>query len=164
MHRLLTLLTLLLTGLSAMPAEAGIWEDLAGHWIGTGEVRGMSAQIDLRFRMTLDGRGRHLEFRNHMHGADGTSWLFSAEALYLCPSEDKCTGHWYDSRGVVLPLAVTTLADRVVVDWGDGGTERGRTTYSLEDEGTLSVLDEVAGKDGEMRMFGRTLLSRKNTQ
>jgi hypothetical protein len=142
-------------------AHAGAWESLEGRWHGEGTVRGMHAQIELVFRPALESRGRHLAFRNRMRGEDGVHWLFVAEALYRCDDAGACTGHWYDSRGMVLPLSATQHADRVVVEWGDAATERGRTHYVLEADGSLAITDEVRGEDGEWRAFGETRATRR---
>ena len=142
--------------LAAGGAHADAWESLHGRWTGAGEVSGMAAEVELEFRETLDGHGRHLTFANWMTAKDGKEWMFRAEALYLCDEAGVCRGHWYDSRGVVLPLAGVTHADRIVVDWGDTTTERGRTTYLVTPDRRLEVTDEVLGKDGRWRVFGRT--------
>lgn len=144
----------------ALPAQAGVWEALEGCWTGTGEVNGMAAEVTLRFRPALEGRGHHLDFRNRMRAADGTPRPFAAEAFYLCDGRPACTGHWYDTRGVILPLTATAQDDRLVVEWGDASSERGRTTYRLRPDG-LEITDEVLGKEGKWRVFGRTKATRR---
>ena len=148
-------LALALLALSTGAAHADAWDRLYGRWTGRGEVSGMAAEVELEFRRTLDGQGRHLSFANRMTGNDAAVWMFRAEALYLCDSAGACRGHWYDNRGIVLPLAVVTHEDRVVVDWGDDATERGRTTYRLAADTRLEIIDEVIDKDGTSRIFGR---------
>ncbi|WP_146910444.1 hypothetical protein [Arenimonas daejeonensis] len=166
---LLLMLTACLSGpTAARPSEQAVaadappataWAALAGTWRGSGEVRGMAAEVTLEFRESLGGRGRHLRFENLMRGEDSQAWPFRAEALYLCDPAGACRGHWYDSRGMVLPLAATATPDRVVVDWGDADTERGRTTYALTGN-QLRITDEVLGKDGVWKVFGRTVARR----
>jgi len=144
--------------LSAGGAKADAWDQLYGRWTGTGEVNGMAAEVELEFHRTLDGHGRHLRFANRMIAAkDGKEWLFRAEALYLCDESGDCRGHWYDSRGAVLPLVVASHDDRVVVEWGDMTTERGRTTYRVTEGSSLEITDEVLSKDGGWKVFGRTI-------
>ncbi len=149
-------LVLALLALAAGGARADAWDALYGRWSGTGEVNGMAAAMELEFRKTLDGQGRHLSFANRMTAKDGQEWMFRAEALYLCDAAGACRGHWYDSRGMVLPLVVASHDDRVVVDWGDAATERGRTTYRVTADRRLEVMDEVLAKDGSWKVFGRT--------
>lgn len=140
-------------------ARAEVWERLAGRWHGTGEVRGMAATLTLAFAPALGGRAHRLSFDNRMRAADGREWPFAAEAVYLCDGGAACRGHWYDTRGAILPLAAREQADALVVDWGDAASERGRTTYRLDAE-ALEVTDEVLGKDGEWKVFGRSRLAR----
>ena len=60
----------------------------------------------------------------------------------------------------MLPLTAAARADRLVVDWGDAATERGRTTYALQKGGSLAITDEVRDADGGWRRFGQTLVTR----
>ncbi len=156
MHRLILAVCLLFSG--QVHAE-NIWTILNGHWKGSGEVSGMTASIALRFRPAFGGRGYHLDFENRMRGQDDKEWVFAAEALYRCDPQGACSGHWYDSRGMVLPLKTTAEKDRLVVEWGDDKTERGRTTYRLDADG-LRITDEVLAKDGTWKVFGTTFAKR----
>lgn len=161
MHRPMMVMSLLLLLLvSGRASAADIWQALTGRWQGSGEVSGMAATISLRFRSAFGGRGYHLDFENSMRDKSQKTWQFSAEALYRCDPAGACRGHWYDSRGMVLPLNASVENDRLVVEWGDASTERGRTTYRL-DEDTLRITDEVLGKDGAWKVFGTTSAERK---
>lgn len=157
MSRLAVLALLLLP--AQVSAADDLWKRLAGRWQGSGEVSGevsgMSASIELRFRPAFGGRGHHLTFDNRMRGKNDKVWPFAAEALYLCDAQGACRGHWYDSRG----MKATTASDRLVVEWGDADTERGRTTYRLDGEG-MAITDEVLAKDGVWKVFGQTTATR----
>ena len=144
-------------------ARADVWESLSGRWAGSGEVSGMAANIELEFREALDGRGHHLSFFNRMRAADGKTWPFRAEAFYLCDNNGACSGHWYDTRGMTLPLRTASHEDRLVVEWGDENTERGRTTYRVDADGKLRITDELRGKDGAWKVFGNTAATRVAT-
>jgi hypothetical protein len=160
MRRSMLAICLLLPLLVSRQASAAeVWQALSGRWQGNGEVSGMRATIALRFRPAFGGRGYHLDFENRMRGKDDKALVFAAEALYRCDVDGTCRGHWYDSRGMILPLSATTEDDRLVVNWGDASTERGRTSYRLDD-GTLRITDEVLGKDGAWRVFGTTTAER----
>jgi hypothetical protein len=136
------------------------WTSLHGHWRGVGTVRGMQADIDLTFRPALAGQAHHLRFSNLMRGEDGREWRFLAEATYLCSDAGVCRGHWYDSRGAILPLTARSQARALVVEWGDAATERGRTTYAIQDDGALAIIDEVQEAAGEWTVFGETRSTR----
>ncbi len=138
-----------------VPASAGIWETLAGRWQGSGDVSGMKAELELEFQPALNEQAYRLSFRTRMRAADGSEWPFAAEAVYLCERTPTCRGHWYDTRGMILPLTTREEPDALVVDWGNAATERGRTTYRL-DADALHVTDEVLGKDGRWKVFGRS--------
>lgn len=154
-----------LAALSFAPAAwPEAWNALHGEWHGTGTVRGMPAEVALSFRPALGKHAHHLTFRNTMRGEAGESWEFSAEAFYLCDAQGACRGHWYDSRGEVLRLTVAVQGERIVVDWGDDATERGRTTYSPLTDGSLSISDEVRSAEGTWKVFGTTTARRVSAQ
>jgi hypothetical protein len=146
-----------LPGMHAGDLRADAWDKLYGQWVGHGEVNGMRAEVVFQFFNTLDGRGRQLRFENTMTAKDGSHSYFRADAYYMCDDRARnCRGHWYDSRGVVLPLTVATRDDRIIVNWGGEATERGRTTYLSTPDCCLKVIDEVRTKDGTWKVFGRT--------
>jgi hypothetical protein len=158
MMRGVLLVGIVLTSTYAAELRADAWDRLYGQWAGHGEVNGMQAEVVFQFSRTLDGRGRQLRFENTMTGNDGAKSIFRADAYYMCDDAARtCKGHWYDSRGVMLPVTVATQDDRLVVDWGDEATERGRTTYLVTPDCHLKVTDEVQGKDETLRVFGRTV-------
>jgi hypothetical protein len=48
----------------------------------------------------------------------------------------------------------------MTIDWGiEGSPERGRSSYRLAAD-ALEVTDEVYGKEGALKVFGRTHLAR----
>lgn len=93
-----------------------VWDRLAGHWQGTGDVSGMRATLALSFAPVLEGKAYRLSFSSRMRAADGREWPFAAEATYLCHVDAPCRGHWYDTRGMILPLAATAQADALAVE------------------------------------------------
>jgi len=141
-------------------SETDIWRQLHGDWRGSGEVNQRPAELSLSFRPAFGGRGHHLQFANRMQTAPEQTWTFAAEALYLCTEPTRCRGHWYDNRGMVLPLSVQVEAHALRVEWGDASTERGRTVYRIDDGGALLIEDEVLSKEGAWRTFGRGRLER----
>jgi hypothetical protein len=122
----------------------------------------MDAAIDLHFRPALEGRAHHLDFRNLLRSADGVEWRFLAEATYLCADDGACRGHWYDSRGLILPLQARFDGTILLVEWGDAATERGRTRYAIQGDGTLAIQDEVQDASGVWNRFGTSTLRRSD--
>ncbi len=141
------------------PEPAPDWSLFHGAWIGQGQVRGMDANVNLEFREAIGGRGHHLRFENAMRTPEGGEWRFQAEAVYLCETPGVCRGHWYDSRGEILPVLATVAPGQLVVEWGGEGSERGRTTYARSGE-SLHITDEVLDKDGAWKIFGRVRAER----
>jgi hypothetical protein len=132
------------TAMAEVPVAAAFLERLAGEWKGGGEVSGMAADMRMRWEQALDGK----------------TWHFKAEAFYRVQKNGSIAGHWFDSRGISLPLAGRAEGDVMTIDWGnEASAERGRSTYRLAAD-ALEVTDEVYGKDGTLTAFGRTRLSR----
>lgn len=162
---MLPLLVLLLT--CPWPAEAddartrGFFARLAGAWQGTGEVLGMPSAQEARWEPALDAAFFRFVFNNRTTAADGKESRFHAEAFYRVAADGTVTGTWLDSRGTTLPLAGgLDEAGALVILSGSPETERGRSTYRLEDD-ALEIVDEVVAEDGSWRVFGRTRLLRR---
>jgi hypothetical protein len=157
-------LALALAGLPSLaegPAALALLHRLEGEWQGAGEVRGMAADMRMRWERTLDGKFHRLAMENRMTGQDGATWHFKAEAFYRVQKDGSISGQWFDSRGVSLPLTGLADGDAMTIDWGnEGSLERGRSTYRLAAD-ALEVTDEVYGKDGQLGVFGRTRLTRE---
>lgn len=135
------------------PALAG----LVGEWRGTGQLMGREAAFEMSWSPVHGGRFLRLEFSNAFVDPDSgaTQTVLTATALYR-PGEDgaTATGQWFDSRGLILPLAAELQGDTVVTRWGDDGTrEQGRTTYRVLGPDAIEVSDEVL-RDGEYAPFG----------
>ncbi len=157
-------LALALAGLPSLaegPAAPAFLHRIEGEWRGAGEVRGMAADMRMRWEQALDGRFHRLAMENRMTGQDGATWHFKAEAFYRVQKDGSISGQWFDSRGISLPLAGLADRESMTIDWGnESSAERGRTTYRLAAD-ALEVTDEVYGKDGQLDVFGRTRLSRE---
>jgi len=142
------------------PESAAFFGRLHGEWQGTGEVRGMTAEMRMRWQPALDGQFHTLSMKNRMTGKDGQIWVFEAQAYYRVHADGKIAGTWFDSRGISLPLTGRVEGGTLTIDWGTPAIERGRSSYALAAD-TLEVTDEVYGKDGALAVFGRTRLARK---
>jgi hypothetical protein len=157
-------LALLLAGLPSLadgPAALAFLRQLEGEWRGAGEVRGMAADMRMRWETALDGKFHRLAMENRMTGQDGATWHFKAEAFYRVQQDGSISGQWFDSRGISLPLSGLVDGESMTIDWGiEGSPERGRSTYRLSAD-ALEVTDAVYGKDGQPGVFGRTRLMRE---
>jgi hypothetical protein len=134
---------------------------LAGHRQGTGDVSGMQATLALSFAPVLEGKAVP-SFLQQPHARcrwQGVAVRGGSELFLSRRRDATCRGHWYDTRGMILPLVATAQVDALAVEWGDATTERGRTTYRL-DADTLHVTDEVRDKEGQWKVFRRSRLQR----
>jgi len=149
-----------LPALAKEPAAQAFLDRIEGEWRGAGEVRGMAADMRMRWEPALDGKFHRLVMENRMTGQDGATWHFKSEAFYRVQNDGSIAGQWFDSRGISLPLSGLTDGDSMTIHWGnEGSPERGRSTYRLAAD-ALEVTDEVYGKDGQLGVFGRTRLTR----
>ena len=140
---------------------ASFFSQVAGDWQGTGEVRGMASIQQMSWQPVLDGSFLRLTFDNRMTAADGKEWRFQAHSYYRIRDDGTVTGVWFDSRGVSFPLSgAVDDGGTMTILWGTDDTERGRSSYRLA-AGELEVTDEVFGREGEWRVFGRTRLTRR---
>lgn len=150
-----------LPSLAEGPAALVFLDRIEGEWRGAGEVRGMAADMRMRWEPALDGKFHRLVMENRMTGQDGATWHFKSEAFYRVQKDGSIAGQWFDSRGISLPLSGLTDGDSMTIHWGnEGSPERGRSTYRLAAD-ALEVTDEVYGKDGQLGVFGRTRLTRQ---
>ena len=119
-----------LGGLPAIPDEgATLLDRLAYEWSGDGRVLGRPSRAIL---------------------------VFEGHGYYSAPNAaGELSGWWFDSRGLQLPIQAKLTDRALIVDWGTEGTEQGRTTYTLEAEDELLVVDEVRSEDGTLAEFGR---------
>ncbi len=157
--RRLASLAAALAALATTPVGADVLDQLAGHWHGGGEVRGLQSEQRMEWGPALDGGFTRLEFDNTLRAPDGTEYRFQAHAYYRADADGAITGTWLDSRGMTLPLAGTAGEAGLDIQWGSEATERGRSTYRVEGD-TLEVVDEVLQADGQWRVFGRSTLKR----
>jgi hypothetical protein len=74
-----------------------------------------------------------------------------ALVFYRALGNGRYRGWWFDNSGMM----------RTVATWGTPDTEAGETTYRLQSEGGMEIVDRVRGKDGQWRDFGRVLVKRR---
>jgi hypothetical protein len=134
-------------------------EALLGDWEGTGTLMGREAHFGMKWELALGGRFVRLTFRNAFVVDGEEQVVLTAEAFYHVVSDTALTGTWFDSRGLVLPLAARVETDQLVTAWGDASTERGTTRYRITDDG-VEVVDTVTTDAGE-REFGRAVYRRR---
>lgn len=153
MARLLAVLLLLIAAPAAAQQAAPLaW--LEGRWQGAGTMFGNASEAVLDVRPALGDRWLELSWR---------AGRFEGRAFYRADGEGRWRATWFDNRGISFGIEAA-LADRTLTsDWGSAETERGRTVYSLRDDGRLEVVDSVMTPGGEPREFARHILSRASS-
>lgn len=131
---------------------------LLGQWQGEGELFGQPAEFSMRWERALDGRFVRLSFENRIVADGRARTVLEAVAYYRRGEAGALAGHWFDTRGQVLILEAHATDATLVTRWSNE-TEAGRTTYRVNQDGTVAVLDEVGTEDG-WRPFGRATYRR----
>lgn len=147
---------------AAAPVASLDW--LSGHWAGEGTFMGMKSKATIHASPILGGRFVEIRYAVEAARPSGPPVTFEGRGVHRLGAEGW-TGHWFDSRGEVLPVKGSVSAEggakSFTTAWGDAATERGETRYSLSADGsTLTVEDRVMGKDGSWRVFASHALKR----
>lgn len=135
---------------SAAPAEApslGAWH---GNWAGEGQAFGKPATATLDIAPDEDG-ATMLAYRLNIPGTPPVQ--YSAGANYTFDAKGRVQGKWTDSYGRTRPVAGGVAGATWWTHWGSADVEIGRSTYVLEEGGTLAVSDSVLQADGSWRVF-----------
>jgi hypothetical protein len=152
--------TLLVLGFAmplAAPAQmASCLDARTGEWSGRGRVAGREIVMRQVWRISIGGAFRELLMTHHPV-TDSTATAFEGRGFYRSGARDSVHGTWMDARGFTMSLAGTCHEGALVMRWT--GVESGETTYALQRDGTLLVIDRV-GAPGAMREFGRSALRR----
>jgi hypothetical protein len=155
---LAALLLLVLAGIGyPQTPSTSIFKRLAGSWSGEGKALGMPATLRMRWDWVLGEKFLRLTLGNEMKGPNGQLQFFEGHAYYQ-PSEEKCEGTWFDSRGVSFPIKCSVDGEALTAMWGAPGQEQGKSVYRLVSGGKLEVVDSVKQPDGSWREFGRFTL------
>ena len=156
---LVSLALLLLVPGAVYPQSDSIFKRLHGSWSGAGKALEMPANLRMSWEWVLGEKFLRLSLKNEMKAASGQVQLFEGHAYYQ-PSEAKCEGTWFDSRGISFPIKCSVAGQSLTAMWGAPGQENGKSVYSLLADGKLEVVDSVKQKDGSWKEFGRFVVSR----
>ncbi|HJS10976.1 hypothetical protein [Sphingopyxis sp.] len=147
----------------AAPAEApSLVPTLAawhGSWAGEGQAFGKLATATLDIEPGEAGATR---LAYHLRVAGSPPMSYSAEASYAFDAKQRVRGKWTDSSGRTRAVAGGANAAKWWTHWGSADVEIGRSTYSLQADGTLVVNDSVLQDDGSWRVFAMLHYRRKN--
>ena len=155
--KLITILLLLLVPFQATSQSNPLLSRLEGSWQGDGKTLGMAATMQLKWEWVLNKKFLRLTLKNEMSTASGQKQVFEGQAYYNAAASEA---HWFDSRGIMLPIKAQVEGEALISMWGSPDKEEGKSTYRLIDASTLEVTDTVKQKDGTWREFGRATLKR----
>lgn len=156
---LVGLALLLLVPGAVYPQSEDIFKRLHGSWSGEGKTLEMPATLRMSWEPVLGEKFLRLSLKNEMRAPSGNVQLFEGHAYYQ-PSEAKCEGTWFDSRGMSFPIKCTVEGQSLTAMWGAAGQENGKSVYKLLADGKLEVIDSVKQKDGTWKEFGRFVMTR----
>lgn len=156
--RALAVLWVSLAPFTPLTAQTSSLDAFLGEWEGEGELFEAPFEGDIVFEPALAGTFVRLRFESRMDRGSGFQPVMSSEAFYDVAADGVVTGGWFDTRGVQIRLE-GTVDDRFLAIVWTAPTETGRTTYTLRDDGSMEVVDEVRGAEG-WREFGRAVYRR----
>lgn len=151
-------LLLLVPGIAYAQTES-VFKRLGGSWTGEGKAMGMPATLQMSWDWVLGEKFLRLSLKNEMRGENGQVRVFEGHAYYQ-PSEGKCEGKWFDSRGVSFPIECSVEGQSLTAIWGSTATEQGKSVYRLLGGEKLEVVDFVKQPDGSWKEFGRFVVNR----
>lgn len=134
----------------AASAEAPTLAPWHGHWVGEGQAFGKPATATLDIAPGAPG-ATTLAYRLRVEGA--APMRYSAEARYTIDARGRVRGQWTDNYGRTRPVSGGISGATWWTHWGSADVEIGRSTYGLDDDGTLTVSDSVLEDGGGWRAF-----------
>jgi len=155
MRPLLLTMAVLAGAPNASPAFAQtaprVFAALEGTWEGEGTLFGGPARFEMRWER-VHGVAV-LTFANSVVDPTGKlTPVLGAVAIYRTTTATP-RATWEDTRGVQISIAWTGTDSTLVSSW-TAPTESGRTTYTVNPDGTVEVVDEVM-QPGGLVLFGQ---------
>lgn len=124
---------------------------LTGTWTGEAEFAGERHTATATWSWTLADEFACLEY------VIGDA--FEGHGYYRAGPTGEVHGVWFDSNGNTFPLQGEHADGTLTIDWGSDNY-RGRSTYSLDEEGRLVIVDAI-DDGGNYSPFGRATLTRE---
>ena len=139
------------------PANAPVGEIqwLVGRWSGEGELFNNPVRMQLEICPVAGKSGFALDYRVTAGADASASTLFAGYALYWPSERGKWNGSWIGSNKVQHKLSATQLGREFDAIWSNAEVETGRTVYTLQDDGSLIVIDQVRHEDGAFQPFAK---------
>lgn len=130
---------------------------LHGEWAGSGTLQGQPTIVTLSVSPVFGAKAAALSYRAQMPAAS-----FEGRATYHIKAKGRVEGQWSDSMGSLHPIGGRIEGTAMTTVWGSPMTELGRSTYTLDTGGALTVTDSVLTEDGSWRLFAKAVYRRKS--
>ncbi|WP_422104058.1 hypothetical protein [Winogradskyella sp.] len=130
------------------------------NWEGTGTLMGKKATFKMNWQNVLNDQFIKLEFQNEHQSENNEAIVFKATAFYNIINDTIVTGHWFDNRGISLPLKGQVNDDTLTIFWGNSDTETGKTIYKYINDSSLHVEDYILS-NATYHKFGNATYSVK---
>jgi hypothetical protein len=145
----------------ATAAEAG---DLLDRFEGTWQSQGVSFAMpttgEMQWDLAIGGKFRRLTYTLKMRATDGHEETFEGAAFYKPTDQGSYVATWFDSTGDMHPIAARIEGNALVAIWGTEATKLGRTTYSLQEDGSIKITDEIFTKAKAWKTFNEGTFQR----
>lgn len=136
------ILLFLLAGLSPAFSQTFFDTAIKKKWKGEGILFGTEAKFEMNWEQVLGGQFYQLTFQNERI-EESDKFIFNAIGFYKLTGSTSFEGTWFDSRGISFPLKGLVADNQLVVDWGTPDTEVGKSIYTINPDGTISVEDYI---------------------
>ncbi len=138
-------------------AQSAVMEKFAGTWKAEGTSFGLPSKSTMIWFKDLADKFYRVKYQIDM-GRDGKTVTFLGHGYYTNGSKD---GFWADTGGDLHPM-VTRYSDNMLSTiWGKAGGKQGRSNYTLQDDGSIEVVDWILQENGWSE-FNRTVFQRTN--
>lgn len=131
---------------------------ILGDWLGKGQLFGKEASFSMNWKKSLNNQFLELSFQNEYMTDQGEVRIMKANAFYKFEN-DSITGHWFDTRGMMLLLRGNIQNDAITIYWGDKHTEQGKTIYH-KFENRIKTKDFYLN-EGVYHQFGNATYDRR---
>ncbi len=135
--------------------------DLIGRWVVDCDAWGAAGRCTIDWAEGL--HASHMTIHYRIANAATDSTIFEGTGTYRQTGEASLDGYWSDSQGAIHPLSASWDNNALTTHWGIAGETVGRTRYSLNEDGSLTVTDWQLTEAG-WAQFMEARYSRSNAE
>lgn len=135
--------------------QSEIMQKFAGTWKAEGTSFGLPSKSTMTWSKDLADKFYRVKYQIDMN-REGKTVTFLGHGYYTNGSKD---GFWADTGGELHPMVTSYSRNMLSTIWGKAGEKQGRSNYTLNDDGSVEVVDWILQKNG-WREFNRTMFRR----